>query len=167
MTKEKGRKVIKILKMNCIERQLVISTMLQVFKDGASGTSTFWMSKVDEALDLVELLEWEQDKADLINKRVKEWNDGPKDGPAPVISDEEDFGKESEYKLIKPVFSFIQNFLTKYSKYQANMRKHIVKVHEKFAIRYEDDDNGEVEIAEERVNEDDIKVIKKKDEKTR
>ncbi len=166
MSKEKGRTVIKVLKLNCIERQLVVRTMLQVFKEGASGTSTFWMNKVDEALDLLGLLEWEQEKADLINKRVKEWNDGPKEGAAPTISDEEDFGEEAEYKLIMPVFKFVQDFLTNYSKYPTSMRKHITKVHEKFAIRYEDE-GGEGEVVEEKVNEDDVKVIKKKDEKAR
>lgn len=159
MSDEKtDRTVYKKVSLNYLEREIILDTMLRVFKNSASGTNVYWMNKVDIALELDKVVEWRMGKDELIAKRIAEYQKD--NSKKPMLSDEENLGPNEEVKLIRPAFKFVQDFLANHSEYAIGLRKYVSDIHKKFAIKYEEKTEA-VDAVEEDVTEEDVRLISK------
>ena len=156
----KPKRVVKKVILNYVHRQVVFNALESVYKEGASSLGMYRINKVRDILKLDELAEWETDRMNTLQEMYNKWDKDERKGPVPTLSDEQAMGDEEDFILDNQVFKFIQDFLSKCTKYSTRLCPYVVRVNEIFGIVFEDDDNIEYEDIVEEVTKEDHKIVK-------
>ncbi len=131
----------KHITLNCLERETVLATMLEVFKGGVGGNTVYWMTRTDDSLGLDQIVEWRMTRDELLNKKIAEYKKDPSKTVA--LSKEENAGKDKEIKIAITVFKFMQDFLKKRDNYPISLRTIVSDIHKKFEITYDKEQKEE------------------------